>query len=143
MDNNLQGLSTIQEVIEYGKSLNISAENLFLKGTLTNLDGDTVIYNNKFILDDYWDFIDPYVDTITLTDEQYQKYAFNPVRLCFDIYGNGELVPAILRLNKITSPLEFTKRTVKIFKSEIMTFINEVLALERKNIIRNKKKIGI
>ena len=53
MDNNLQGLSTIQDVIEYGKSLSISAENLFLKDTLTNLDGDTVIYNNKFILDDY------------------------------------------------------------------------------------------
>lgn len=139
MDKNLIGLSSVEDFINYGKNLSLSSESLYLKNRIDN----NIIMRTKFVLDEYWDFITPYIVNRKLTEKEMHKYKYRPRTLCYDLYGNGELCTAILRLNNMTSALEFTKNNIKIFNSDIMQFIKEVLTLEKKRINKNRKELNL
>lgn len=136
IDDALLGLSTIQEVIDYHKGLELNHEKLFLKSKVNDL-----IFNTKFILDDYKDFLADHILTVTLSDKEFAKYKYRPKSLCFDVYGNAELSFLVLRLNNMSSALDFTKRNLSLPKLTIFDFISEVLILEEDRITKNNESI--
>ena len=136
IDDALLGLSTIQEIIEYHRGLELNHEKLFLKSKVNNL-----IFNTKFILDDYKDFLKDHILSVTLNDKEFAKYKYRPKSLCFDVYGDAELSFLVLRLNNMSSALDFTKRNLTLPKLTVFDFISEVLILEEDRITKNNESI--
>lgn len=135
--------STIDDIIKYGNSLPISHDKIHLKSSLKDTMGNNVIVNYSSFVNKYIDFLQPIIVEVTLTDNEYEKYKFQPKFLSFDMYGTTELWSSILLLNNLSSATEFTKKKIKLFTKDIFTFLNEILILEDDNIKDNKKENNI
>ena len=73
----------------------------------------------------------------------YEKYKFKPKSLSMDLYGTTELWSAILRINDIISISEFSLKKIRLFTTDILSVLNEVLILEEGNIKENKSNNSI
>ena len=139
MAYDLNGITDISDFINYGKGLSLSKADLYLKEKTQS----GILYNATLILDEYWDFIQSYIKTVHMNDTQYFRYKYRPRIMCIELYGMAELTPLILRVNNMISAMEFDKRTIKIFDESILTFINQVLVLEKPAITKNKKSLNL
>lgn len=137
VDTNMIGLSTIEEFIEYGKSMTISNSTLFYK---KNLNG--TIINWDFILDDYFDVLRKFISRKILTKEEYFRYRYKPKTLSVDLYGTTELAYPILRINNLSSAIEFDLGKPLVFDEGITEVIKEIFILERSKIVANKVEIN-
>lgn len=68
---------------------------------------------------------------VTLSEEEYRKYKFNPKRLSYDIYGTTELWFLILDANELYSTIEFDLRTLYLYKPSIVEKMGRILNLEK------------
>lgn len=135
--------STIEEIIKYGNSLPISHDKIHLKSSLIDGTGKQIIVNYSSFINKYIDFLQSIIVEINLSDEEFEKYKFQPKLLSFELYGTTELWSSILTLNNLSSATEFTKKKVKLFTKDIFRFLNEILILEDENIKENKKENNI
>lgn len=110
-----------------------------------NLHEQAVIYlskSNEYIrvpygsvTNKYRDFLAGAMMLIELSDDQVNKYRYQPRLVAKDLYGTAELWFMILELNNLCSVIEF--RDIKYIRvyhpSTFYTMINEIMIME--NII--------
>lgn len=142
MANALSQCSSIPDLIDYNKSLNISHDKLHFKQSFIDTSGDKIIFNITSLVDRYSDVLNKISKDITLSESEYLKYRFQPKLLSLDMYGTIELWSAILQLNNMVSVTEFTQKKIKLFTMDIFHLLNEIFILESSELKRNKKEIG-
>ena len=81
MAYNLNGITDISDFINYGKGLSLSKADLYLKERTQS----GILYNATLILDEYWDFIQPYIKTVQMNDTQYFRYKYRPRIMCIEL----------------------------------------------------------
>ena len=100
----------------------------------------------KLIIDNIIDknsyFLDQYVYTVQLTDEQYRKYRCNAHRLAYDIFGTTALWFLITNLNEMYSEAEFDTSKFKMYRPDIMRRISEIKIVENDQLERNKAELS-
>ena len=79
---------------------------------------------------------------ITLSNEEYSKYRYNPKVLSYDIYGTTELWFLILEANELHSINEFNSRTIYLFKTDIVEKMTRILNLELDSKNYNEEEIS-
>jgi hypothetical protein len=130
--------STIQDVISAGKELKLCNRELSLKSVLTNSNDEKFIINITNVFEQYYEILLENTVIVTLTDEEYLKYRFKPKVLSFDLYGTIELHYLLLRLNHVYSVINFDFTELRVFNTNIIDLLNEILVLENDNLIGNE-----
>jgi hypothetical protein len=127
---------TLQEEIDYGKDIELSHSNFQLK-----IKEDDAIHAYASLYSMYHNIMSPYIITTTLSDDDYDRYYQKPKLLSSDLYGTPELWSGILYINNMVSVSNFTKRTIKIFNSRILTVLQEIMTINNKDLEANKKSV--
>jgi hypothetical protein len=133
--------STIRNIIDNGLEEKITSSSLSLKTVITNSSGEMFIVNMFNLYEKYYEILLDDVVTATLSEEEYNKYRFNPRLLSFDLYGTQELHYMLLRLNHVYSVINFDFTEVRVFKPTIISKINEIMVLESEEYIDNEVSI--
>ena len=134
-------ISTINELISLGKEFKISNNTLSFKELMVNSNGEKYVVNLNNIIDRYYDILLDHTTIVTLTDDEYERYRFKPKVLSEDLYGTQEFHFLLLRLNHITSILQFDFTELRVFNTNIVGLINEIMILENENYISNEMDI--
>lgn len=130
--------NTISDIIEAGNKLEMSHSKLHFKSKYTTPENNDVIINYSSIIDKYNDFVQKIVTEIELSELEYLKYRFQPKRFCMDYYGTTELWSSLLRINNMTSAVQFTKTKIKAFTQDIFDVLNEIMIMEEEEIRDNR-----
>lgn len=138
--NNLVGSSSIHEVIENSKLLDISYEKLFFKSKIQINNETNLIINYSSLIDNYMEDIMKTCSLVTLSDRDLIDYRFQPKKFCYDVYKITELWFILLRINNMVSSLDFNKKRIYIFKKdEILKILNEIMTLENESYLQANK----
>lgn len=127
----------LDEWIEEGKDLSISHSSLCLKIK----DGDVIAPYQSLICRYYYTIL-PFTHEITLSDKDYLKYKNNPKRLSQDLYDTPELWSSLMYINNIVSIADFKKKKLRVFGTDIMSKLEELLVLSEEEITKNKLEIS-
>ena len=133
--------STIQSTIDYGKELTITSVDLHYKTVVENTKGEKIIVNINALFEKYYGMLLDTVETVTLTGDEYYKYRFKPRLLSNDLYGTPELHFILLRLNNMCSITEFDKQEIKVFGTELVSLLNEIIIHEYENYVNNEVSV--
>ena len=77
--------------------------------------------------------------SVQLSEEEIKKYKYNPDLLSYHLYGSVQLDFVILLLNDMYDPKEFTKKTIILPHSSVLSkFLNEVYSKEEGYIKQNR-----
>ena len=127
----------IENFIEKGIKLSISESSISYKSVITHSNGSVAIkYHN--VITKYRDIIRPYIVSETLSDIDHQTYKFQPHLLCYDLYGTPELAYSLLYINNMVSFSQFTKKTIKVFTSNFPDILEELMTLNKEDLIKNR-----
>ena len=143
---NLTRCTTVDDCIEYGKSLQLAHSKLFDRVAIETDDDKLIIANYTSILSSYMDYIKETLVEHTFSDEEFLTYQYKPKMFCLHRYGTMELWSLLLRVNNMISIMDFKKQTIKIFNEDlIFDVLNEIIILEQtrkeKNDLEIEKKI--
>ena len=144
MTDSIMGMgseSTIQEYITQYKSEEIVSHAFFLKQVFSS-NGKKMLVNYNNLILKYMPELKSLKVKVTLTDEEYAKYRYNPKRLSYDIYGTTELWFMILELNELRSISEFNLRTIYLFDTSIVSKVIRILNLEIDSKNYNEEEIA-
>lgn len=133
--------STIQDVISAGKELKLCNRELSLKQVLTNSADEKFIVNITNLFERYYEILLDNSVIVVLTDEEYLKYRFKPKVLSYDLYGTKELHYLLLRLNYVYSVINFDFKELRVFNTNILELLNEIMVLENDNYIDNELSV--
>lgn len=122
---------TLQEFLKAGENdTTIRFPNLLYHET----DG-SIEYTVKNILDDYMGELKEIALIVALSEEEYQKYIYNPKYLAYDIYGSTVLYSFIMALNGIANIREFDFKVLKLLrKSDLLSALSSIYNAEKNNI---------
>lgn len=129
--------STIQNIISAGKELKICNRELSLKSVMTNSANEKYVVNISNLFEKYYEILLDNTVIVVLTDEEYLKYRFKPKVLSYDLYGTKELHYMLLRLNYVYSVINFDFKELRVFNTNILNLLNEIMILENENYIEN------
>lgn len=124
------GLSSMSEMIEYGKSLSISQDALAFPVKIQTSLYDNIIINYETMYSGYLEQLQEYLVEYTMSDQEYIKYKYQPKLFCYDKYGIMDVAYILLRVNQMSSTLEFTKKKIKIFNENFFDMLLEIQILE-------------
>lgn len=133
--------STIKSVIESGKELKLTGNDLHFKHVFKNTKNEKVIVIMNAIFEKYYNLMLDHAITVTLTDEDYFKYRFKPRVMSTDLYGTPELHFLLLRLNHMVSVTQFDVKELRVFSPEIVKILNEITIHEYDNYVDNEVAI--
>ena len=125
--------TTIDDLIDWGKTQEISYRNLNGRVYINNLSNNEVIrIPLNSVMGEYRYFLKPYMVEITMNDEELYLYQYKPKSLSYKLYGTTELWSTLLMINNCVSKIDFDKAKIKVLDPKrIKVFINEVLILEK------------
>ena len=125
--------TTIDDLIDWGKTQEISYRNLNGRVYINNLSNNEVIrITLNSVMGEYRYFLKPYMVEITMNDEELYLYQYKPKSLSYKLYGTTELWSTLLMINNCVSKIDFDKAKIKVLDPKrIKGFINEVLILEK------------
>lgn len=126
----------LDEWIEEGKDLSISHSSLCLKIR----DNDVIVPYQSLICRYYYAIL-PFTHEITLSDKNYLRYKNNPKLLSQDLYDTPELWSSLLYINNIVSIADFKKKKLRVFSTDIMSKLEELLVLAEEDLTKNKLDI--
>mgnify|MGYP002410607185 CR=1 FL=1 len=129
----IEKTSTIQELIEAGKSANMTYYNSSYIERIGNIEYS--IYN---VLYDYMDELEPYLVTVTLSNDEYNRYCYRPKLLAYDIYGSTDLYFIIMIFNNICDVKDFNFRKVKLISPSNISVINNIFITEKDYLTKNR-----
>ena len=129
--------TTIQNIIDHGKHLKINNSELSLKHVMNNSANEKFIINISNLFEKYYELLLDNTVIVVLTDEEYLKYRFKPKVLSYDLYGTMELHYMLLRLNHVYSVTNFDFKEVRVFNTNILSLLNEIMILENEEFIEN------
>lgn len=128
---------TIEDFINCYNTKNISYESMSL---FQNFEYGTMISYNIF--NDYIEELNDLCVTVTLSEEEYNRYVYRPKLLAYDIYGSTELFFIVLLMNNICNVKEFDFKKVKLLRvSDLESFISSVYNAEKQILEVNRTKI--
>ena len=105
-------------------------------------DSKVKLFNiEENVTNNYKNFLEYMIDTCTFSNEEYRKYACNPWYLSNDLYGTTELWFMLLHVNEMYSATEFTKKTIKYYKADILRYITEIRAVQDVFLKDNKSDL--
>ena len=130
-------LHQLDKWVKDGKDLAISHSKLCFKLR----DGDVISPYQSLVCKYYYALV-PFMKEVTLSDSDYMKYKNNPKKLSQDLYGTPELWSSLLYINNTVSIADFKKKKIKIFTSDILTKLEELLVLSEEDIIKNNLEIS-
>lgn len=130
--------STIQDIISAGKELKLCNRELSLKQVMHNSANEKFVVNITNLFEQYYEILLDNSVIVVLTDEEYLKYKFKPKVLSYDLYGTKELHYMLLRLNHVYSVINFDFKELRVFNTNILDLLNEILILENENFIDNE-----
>ena len=139
----ISSAKTITQQIITGKNLKISNKQLQIE-QLVKLDNRNVLLLNVFtLMSKYRYHVKKYARVYQMNDVDAQKYRYKPYMLSNDLYGTIELAPLIMHVNHMTSVTEFKdlEQGIKLFSSDFIDFLNEVLVKEKTTITANRNSI--
>lgn len=134
---------TITQQIVTGKNLKISNKEIQLQ-QLVKLDNRNVLLLNVFtILSKYRYHLKNFIRTYKMNDIDATKYRYKPFMLSYNLYGTIELGYMLLSINHMTSAAEFVDldQGVKLFTSDIIDFLNEMIIKEKTILTDNRTAI--
>jgi hypothetical protein len=137
----LTNKSTIKDIITDGLEQKMTNRELSIKHIITNSAGEMFVVNMFNLFEKYYEILLDYVVIAVLSEEEYKKYRFQPRLLSYDLYGTQELHFMLLRLNYVYSVINFDFTEVRVFKSDIIGLINEILVLEADEYNGNEVEI--
>lgn len=129
--------TTIQNIIDHGKHLKINNSELSLKYVMNNSANEKFIINITNLFEKYYELLLDNTVIVVLTDDEYLKYRFKPKVLSYDLYGTMELHYMLLRLNYVYSVTNFDFKEVRVFNTNILSLLNEIMILENEEFIEN------
>lgn len=132
--------NNISDFKTYVDHIDISYPKTFMKSIIPT-DSGNLIVNSTSLANKYYDFILKTTKSITLSDQDLRRYKYNPKLLCYDLYGTVELWALLLKINNMTSAIDFTSSKIKIFTKDIFTVLNEIFVIENTNIIANERLV--
>lgn len=121
---------TIKEYISNYQSEDIRFSEFFLKEVLVPDKGEKILVNFSNLIIKYMPELKSLKIKVTLTNDEYERYKFNPKRLAYDIYGNTELWFLILEANELKSAIDFDLKTLYLFQTSIVDKMSRILNLE-------------
>jgi hypothetical protein len=134
-------ISTIEEQIDYGIETPLSNSIMHMKEKFKDKNDRVIVHCATPLITKYWDIIQNYVVDIELTEDEFLKYARRPRLLSLEKYETIELWASILLINNMVSPVQFNKRKIKMFTTDILEILEELLILEEGNIKLNEAYI--
>lgn len=134
--------STIQEYIAQYNSEELISSAFFLKQVFTTENNKKMLVNFNNLVIKYMPELKTIKTKISLSEEEYAKYKYNPKLLSFDIYGTTELWFLILEANELHSVTQFNSRTIYLFRTDIVEKMTRILNLERVSKDYNEEEIS-
>ena len=92
--------TTLSELIEYGKNIELSHRNVNNRIFLHNVKSDEILklpFNPS--INKYRDFFGKHTVRLELTEEEQDRYWYHPKKLSYDYYGSVEYWSIILYIN--------------------------------------------
>ena len=122
---------TLKEFLKAGENdSTIRFPNLLYRETDGNIE-----YTVKNVLDDYIEELKDMALLVALSEEEYQKYVYNPKYLAYDIYGSTVLYPFIMALNGIANIREFDLKVLKLLhRTDLLNALSSIYNAEKNNI---------
>lgn len=134
--------SNITDIIKFGNSLDISHSKFHQKTSFVDDNANKIIMNYNSFINTYYDLMLKNTQVMTLNDQEYNMYRFQPKRLSLELYDTTELWSCLMMVNHITSITEFDLKEPIVFEQDtIFDILNEILILEDSNIKKNKEEI--
>ena len=132
--------STLESFINY-KNLDNNVYYKDLSIFEKSIDGKSVLLTYN-ILNDYRKEIFDFVIPITLTNEEFQKYQYQPKKLAYDLYGSTEYYYMILFINSMTNIKEFNRRRINLMRAKDMSnVLSAIYSSESEYIERTQQLI--
>lgn len=139
---NLTSCNTVDDCIEYGKSLELAHSKLFERVTIATDDSNLIIANYTSILTQYMDYLKESLVEYTFSEEDFLTYQYKPKMFCYHVYGTMELWSLLLRVNNMISIMDFKEKKIKIFNEQVIfDLLNEIINLEREDIEANNLEV--
>ena len=139
---NLIKCNNVDDCVKYGEDLELSHSKLFVKTPISIGDDKLLISNYTSIINPYMDYIKKTLVDYTITDEEMMEFKYKPKYFCLSKYGTMELWSLLLRVNNMKSIMDFNKKNIKAFNSNmIFETINEIIILEEERIQKNNDEI--
>ena len=133
--------STLESFINY-KNLDSNVYYKDLAIFEKSIDGKSVLLTYN-ILNDYRKEIFDFVIPITLTNEEFQKYQYQPKKLAYDLYGSTEYYYMILFINSMTNIKEFNRRRINLMRAKDMSSVlSAIYSSESEYIERTQQLIS-
>lgn len=133
--------STLESFINY-KNLDSNVYYKDLAIFEKSIDGKSVLLSYN-ILNDYRKEIFDFVIPITLTNEEFQKYQYQPKKLAYDLYGSTEYYYMILFINSMTNIKEFNRRRINLMRAKDMSSVlSAIYSSESEYIERTQQLIS-
>ena len=133
--------STLESFINY-KNLDSNVYYKDLSIFEKSIDGKSVLLSYN-ILNDYRKEIFDFIIPITLTDEEFQKYQYQPKKLAYDLYGSTEYYYMILFINSMTNIKEFNRRRINLMRAKDMSnVLSAIYSSESEYIERTQQLIS-
>lgn len=127
---------SLSEVISSGKRIELSHSNFQFK----TKHNDT-IHSFDSLYAKYHNVLNPYIIDRELDEDEYMKYYQKPKLLSYELYDTPELWSGLLYINNMVSVSNFTKKKIKVFKSNILDIMQEIMTIYNQDINNNKKEI--
>ena len=122
--------NTIQDYISSYEDEELVSSAFFLKQVFTTNANKKMLLNFNSLVLKYMPELQEIKIKITLSNEEYAKYRYNPKYLSHDIYGTTELWFLILEANELHSVRQFDSKTIYLYRVDIVEKMTRILNLE-------------
>ncbi len=131
---------SIPREVEIGKTIETSHGNMQYKARFTDLTGDEdrhIVMPHYSLIAKYRNILNQYIYEKELTEEEMRRYNQRPKLLSSDLYNTPELWSWILYINNCKSIANFTNKKVKVFTSNILSAVDEIMTIENDDLTEN------
>ena len=134
--------SSIKNYISRYNSEEIISSAFYLKQVLSLPNTSKILVNFNSLIIKYMPELKEIKTKISLSNEEYAKYRFNPKALSYDIYGTTELWFLILEANELHSATQFDSKSIYLFRTDIVDKLARILNLELATKNYNEEEVS-
>lgn len=119
--------------------INEGKRNSYIKKNCSILTqiGDSILEVGGCIFDKYIDFIKAECKYVKLTSDEQVKYRYRPKELSLDLYGTEELWFLLLKLNNLSSEMDFKPKTMYVLTPDKLSLLNKIQIMNEDEINLN------
>lgn len=134
---------TIKEYVESYRSEPLTYSSFYLAQVLNDSKTNRKLkVNFNSLVVKYMPELRKMVTKVTLNNEDYAKYKYNPKLMSYDLYGTTEFWFLLLDINELHSVTEFDLKTVYVFTPDIVDKLSRILNLEEEVVNYNEEVVS-